>query len=240
MDENEKMVPKHVAIVLDGNGRWAKKRHLPRKLGHKQGAKAVEDICEDAWNLGIKYLTVYAFSTENWSRSEDEVTAIMDLLRSYLADCIKRSMKNNMKVRIIGDKSRLDEDIRVKIAELEHVTSGNTGLNFTIAINYGGQDEIMRAVKKYAEDVKAGTKQPEELSKELFESYLDTAGMPPVDFFIRTSGEQRVSNFLLWQIAYAEMYFPDTLWPDFDKNELIKALDYYKTRDRRFGGRKSE
>lgn len=238
--EEEKKIPCHVAIVLDGNGRWAKQRHLPRKLGHKQGAKAVEDICEDAWNLGIKYLTVYAFSTENWSRSEDEVSAIMDLLRNYLKDCIKRSMKNNMRVRIIGDKTRLDTDIQEQIAELEKITSGNTGLNFTIAINYGGRDELVRAVKKYSEAVKNGKEEPGELTPEKLENYLDTAGMPPVDFFIRTSGEQRVSNFLLWQIAYAEMYFPEVLWPDFNKKELIKALEYYASRDRRFGGRKSE
>ena len=203
-------IPEHVAIILDGNGRWAKKRFMPRNYGHSQGAKTVEQICEDAWDIGIKYLTVYAFSTENWKRPEKEVKALMKLLRKYLKDCIERTAKNNMRVRVIGEKNRLDDDIRAAIDELEEVSAANTGLNFTIALNYGSRDEMVRAMRHMAQDCK--------------------------DLMIRTSGEQRLSNWMLWQLAYAEFYFTDVLWPDFDKEELIRAVEYYNTRDRRFGG----
>lgn len=228
-------IPQHVAIILDGNGRWAKKRLMPRTYGHRQGAKVVEQICEDAHDIGIKYLTVYAFSTENWNRSQDEVDTLMKLLRNYLIDCIERSNKNNMRVRIIGEKSRLSEDIQEKINELEEVTKTNTGLNFTIALNYGSRDEIQRAVHHIAEDVKNGAISPEDISESLISDYLDTKGIPDPDLLIRTSGEERLSNYLLWQLAYTEFYFTDVLWPDFNKDELIKAVVKYNGRDRRFG-----
>lgn len=229
-------VPEHVAIILDGNGRWAKKRMMPRNYGHAQGSKTVEQICEDAWNLGIKYLTVYAFSTENWKRPEKEVNALMKLLRSYLKDCIKRTTKNNMRVRVIGDKTGLSEDIRQAIEELERVSSANTGLNFTIAINYGSRDEMRRAMVKMAGDVASGKVKPEAVTEELFNSYLDTWDIPNPDLLIRTSGEQRLSNFLLWQLAYTEFLFMDVLWPDFNRNELVRAIRQYNGRERRFGG----
>lgn len=229
-------IPHHVAIIMDGNGRWAKKRLMPRNAGHVQGAKTVEQICEDADSLGIKYLTVYAFSTENWSRPSSEVSAIMKLLRNYLKDCIKRANVNNMKVRVIGERSRLSDDIRNKIEELEIASAENTGLNFTIAINYGSRDEIIRAVRHLVKDVKEGSVNEEGITEELFSSYLDTAGIPDPDLLIRTSGEERLSNYLMWQTAYTEFYFSDVLWPDFDKNELIKAIEKYNGRERRYGG----
>lgn len=228
-------VPYHVAIILDGNGRWAKKRMMPRNYGHKQGAKTVEQICEDAWNLGIKYLTVYAFSTENWNRPQSEVDALMKLLSKYLTDSIERTSKNNMRVRIIGEKSRLDDELRSKIEELENVSSKNTGLNFTIALNYGSRDEILRAIKNIANDVKSDIISADEIDISLVDRYLDTKGIPDPDLLIRTSGEQRLSNFLLWQLAYTEFYFTECLWPDFDKEELKKAIFAYNKRDRRFG-----
>lgn len=235
-DKTTLSIPNHVAIILDGNGRWAKKKLLPRNLGHKAGAKAVEDICEDAWNLGIKYLTVYAFSTENWKRPEDEVNALMKLLRNYLKDCIERSNKNNMRVRVIGEKSALSHDIRDSIEELEKVTEKNTGLNFTIAINYGSRDEITRAVRLIARKAASGEINPDTIDMDIISESLDTKGIPDPDLLIRTSGEERLSNFLLWQLAYTEFYFTDVLWPDFDKRELEKAIEKYNGRERRFGG----
>ena len=229
-------IPQHVAIILDGNGRWAKKHFMPRNVGHSQGAKTVEQICEDAWDLGIKYLTVYAFSTENWNRPQSEVQLLMKLLRKYLIDCIERTSKNNMRVRVIGEKSRLDDDIRTAIEELEEVSAANTGLNFTIALNYGSRDEITRAVRKIAMECKDGSLVPEDITEELISARLDTAELPDPDLMIRTSGEQRLSNWLLWQLAYTEFYFTDVLWPDFNKDELIRAIQYYNTRERRFGG----
>ena len=229
-------IPNHVAIILDGNGRWAKKRHLPRKYGHVEGAKTVEQICEDADSLGIKYLTVYAFSTENWNRPEDEVKALMTLLRNYLKDCIKRANKNNMKVRVIGERSRLSDDIITRINELEAATKDNTGLNFTIAINYGSRDEMRRGVAKIAEDVKKGILDPKDIDEDTISTYLDTDGIPDPDLLIRTSGEERLSNFMLWQLAYSEFYFTDVLWPDFNKKELEKAIEKYNSRERRYGG----
>ena len=206
-------IPKHVAIILDGNGRWAKAKGMPRNYGHAQGSKNVERICEEAWRMGIKYLTVYAFSTENWNRPDDEVNALMKLLRNYMKTCLKTAAKNDMKVRVIGDITRLDEDIQKRILELEEATKNNGGLNFQIAINYGSRDEMIRAMKKMLAD---GHTNPGEMSEELFEHYLDTAGMPDPDLVIRTSGEQRVSNFLLWQMAYSEFYFTPVLWPDYN------------------------
>ena len=234
MEEGIK-VPNHVAIILDGNGRWAKSKGMPRNYGHVQGAKTVEVICEEAYRMGIQYLTVYAFSTENWDRPADEVDALMGLLRNYMKTCLKTAAKNNMCVRVIGDKSRLDEDIRKRIGELEEATKENTGLHFQIAINYGGRDEIVRAVRKLADRVKDGTLAPEEITQERLGNALDTAGIPEPDLLIRTCGEQRISNFLLWQLAYTEFYFTPVAWPDFSKEELEKAVDAYNKRDRRYG-----
>lgn len=232
----ELKIPKHIAIILDGNGRWAKKRFMPRNYGHAQGAKNVEKICEEAHRMGIKYLTVYAFSTENWRRPKDEVEALMKLLRNYLKDCLKTSSKNNMRVRVIGDISRLSEDLQDRIKELEEKSAGNTGLNFQVALNYGSRDEMIRGMKKMLKDYDAKKILLEQIDEEVFAGYLDTKDIPDPDLMIRTSGEQRLSNYLLWQLAYAEFYFTDVLWPDFNKEELIKAIEYYNGRDRRFGG----
>jgi undecaprenyl diphosphate synthase len=234
-DENLN-VPKHVAIILDGNGRWAKKRNMPRNYGHVQGSKTVEQIIEDAYNMGIEYVTVYAFSTENWKRSKDEVDALMKLLGKYLIDCIERSTKNNMCVRVIGDKTGLDPKLVKRINELEEATVNNSGLKFTIAINYGGRDEIRRAVADIAKDVGEGKLEVSEITEDLISDRLDTAGLPDPDLLIRTSGEERLSNFLPWQLAYTEFYFTDVLWPDFCKEDLLTAIRYYNGRERRFGG----
>ncbi len=235
--KDEKLnVPKHVAIILDGNGRWAKKRNMPRNYGHVQGSKTVEQIIEDAYNMGIEYVTVYAFSTENWKRSQDEVDALMKLLGKYLIDCIERSTKNNMQVRVIGDKTGLDSKLVSRINELEEATRDATGLKFTIAINYGGRDEIRRAMVKIAEDIATQKILPSDITEDLIDSKLDTAGLPDPDLLIRTSGEERLSNFLPWQLAYTEFYFTDTLWPDFSKQHLLAAIRYYNGKERRFGG----
>lgn len=236
MERSELNAPNHVAIILDGNGRWAKKRLLPRKAGHVAGSKTVEQICEDAYNLGIQYLTVYAFSTENWKRPQDEVDALMKLLRQYLKDCIKRSTKNNMCVRVLGDITPLDEDLKQSIIELEEVTKNNTGLHFQVALNYGSRDEMLRGIRKIAAEAKRGNLVPEDIDEKTMDDILDTKGIPDPDLLIRTSGEQRLSNFLLWQLAYTEFYFTDVLWPDFNKKELEKAIEYYNGRERRYGG----
>ncbi len=233
-------IPTHVAIILDGNGRWAKAKGLPRKAGHVQGAKNVEKICEAAYNMGIKYLTVYAFSTENWNRPQDEVDALMQLLRNYMKTCLKTAAKNNMSVRVIGDKTRLADDIRDSIAKLEEATKDYTGLHFQIALNYGSRDEITRAVKSLAQQVAAGELAPEQITEQTISEHLDTVGIPDPDLMIRTSGEQRISNYLLWQLAYAEFYFTPVPWPDFDKKELEKAIEVYQKRDRRYGLVKEE
>ncbi len=229
-------IPQHVAIILDGNGRWAKAKGMPRNYGHVQGAKNVERICEDAYHMGIKYLTVYAFSTENWRRSRDEVDALMKLLRNYMKTCVKTAKKNHMRVRVIGDKTGLAKDIQDSIANLERESRNQDGLNFTIAINYGSRDEICRAVKKIAEE---GIR-PEEITEEVISAHLDTAEIPDPDLLIRTSGEQRLSNYLMWQLAYTEFYFTDLPWPDFSKEELSKAIEKYNQRERRYGGVKEE
>lgn len=231
----DRKIPNHVAIILDGNGRWAKVKGLPRTAGHIQGAKTVEAICEDAYNMGINYLTVYAFSTENWNRPEKEVDTLMKLLRDYMKNSLKRAQKNNMCVRVLGDKSGLAEDIRNSITELEEATKNNTGLHFQIAINYGSRDEITRAVKRLCKKVEKGIISPEEINEHTIAAELDTAGLPDPDLMIRTSGEQRISNYMLWQLAYSELYFTNVPWPDFDKKELEKAVDAYSNRDRRFG-----
>ena len=231
-------IPEHLAVIMDGNGRWAKKRFLPRNYGHAEGAKALEAICENCEKLGIKYLTVYAFSTENWKRSVEEVSGIMNLFRKYLVDSIERSNNANMRVRLIGKREGLADDIVQKMENLERETAGNTGLQFYIAINYGGRDEIVRATKKLISDVQAGAVSEENIDESVFGTYLDTAGVPDPDLLIRTSGEERTSNFLPWQLAYSEFYFTDTLWPDFDMDSLVKAVRYYNKRERRFGDAK--
>ena len=233
-------IPNHVAFILDGNGRWAKAKGMPRNYGHIQGAKTVEVICEEAYNMGINYLTVYAFSTENWNRPKDEVDALMKLLRNYMKNCLKRASKNNMCVRVIGDKSRLDQDIRESIEELEEATKNNTGLHFSIAINYGGRDEIRRAVQTLAAKAEKGELKAEEITEEMIGNALDTHGLPEPDLLIRTCNEQRISNFLLWQLAYTEFYFTPVAWPDFSKEELEKAVEAYNHRDRRYGLVKEE
>lgn len=233
-------VPKHIAIILDGNGRWAKSKGMPRNYGHAQGSKNVEVICEEAYKMGIEYLTVYAFSTENWKRPKDEVDALMKLLRNYMKTCLKTAEKNRMCVRVIGDKTGLDEDIRNRIDELERATINNDGLHFQIALNYGSRDEIIRAVNRIMEEVKNGKLEPGKMDEETFSSYLDTKGIPEPDLLIRTSGEQRLSNFLLWQLAYTEFYTTDVHWPAFTKEELIKAVEAYNKRERRYGLVKEE
>ncbi len=236
----ELKMPHHVAIILDGNGRWAKAKGMPRNYGHVQGAKTLEVICEEAYKMGIQYLTVYAFSTENWNRPKDEVDALMKLLRNYMKTCLKTAEKNRMCVRVIGDKTGLDEDIRKRIDELEKATVHNDGLHFQIALNYGGRDEITRAMKKIAGKVRDGEVQVDEITPEYITKHLDTKGLPEPDLLIRTCNEQRISNFLLWQLAYTEFYFTPVAWPDFSKEELLKAVEAYNHRDRRYGLVKEE
>jgi len=236
MADETRTAPRHVAIILDGNGRWAKKRMLPRNAGHVAGSKNVEKICRAAWEMGIEYVTMYAFSTENWSRPAAEVEALMKLLYQYLSDCLKTSKKNNMQVRVIGDISRLAPDLQDRIRELEEFSAVNTGLHFQVALNYGSRDEIVRGMRRLAADVAAGVLVPEAIDEAVIGKYLDTRDIPDPDLLIRTSGEQRLSNYLLWQMAYTEFYFTDVLWPDFNKDELKKAVEYYQGRDRRYGG----
>ena len=234
--ETGRKIPQHIAIILDGNGRWAKAKGMPRNYGHTAGAKNVETVCQAAHDLGVKYVTMYAFSTENWNRPEGEVEALMKLLESYLKNCIKTADKNNMRVRVIGDTTRLSERFQERIRELEAASAKNDGLNLQIAINYGSRDEMTRAMRRMSEDVAAGKRKPEEITESVFEEYLDTAGIPDPDLLIRPSGELRLSNFLLWQLAYSEFYFTDVPWPDFHKEELERAIEAYNKRDRRFGG----
>ena len=228
-------IPKHVAIILDGNGRWAKAHGMPRTYGHTMGAKNVEPICRAAWEMGISYLTFYAFSTENWSRPSEEVSALMKLLGSYLKNCISIAKKNNMRVKVIGDLKGLDEDFQDKIRILEEASKDYTGLTLTIAINYGSRNEIVRGIRSMMRDHDAGRLSIEDITEDRFGEYLDTAGIPDPDLLIRTSGEQRLSNYLLWQLAYAEFYFTPVPWPDFHEKELREALDSYANRDRRYG-----
>ena len=231
------VIPKSIAIILDGNGRWAERRNLPRAMGHKAGCETLEKTVEDCVRLGVECLTVYAFSTENWKRSALEVGALMKLLRFYMVKLIDVANKNNVKAVMIGDESRFEPDIRKGIKKLIEATRNNTGMVFAFATNYGGRDEIKRAVENIADDVESGKISKCDISEELISSYLDTKDLPDPDLLIRTSGELRVSNFLLWQIAYSEFYITDTLWPDFDKEELLKAIESYSHRQRRFGGR---
>ena len=234
---NPEKMPKHIAIIMDGNGRWATKRSLPRKAGHKAGAEALERIIYAAKELGLEHLTVYAFSTENWKRSEEEVGAIMDILRFYLKNYFKKFVKDDIRMHVIGDKTRLDQDIQDAIEEIEALSKEKQGMTVHIALNYGGRDELRRAVGKIAQDVAEGKLAAADVTEDVITNALDTAGTPDPELMIRTSGEERISNFLLWQIAYSEFYFSEMLWPDFDKKELEKAIYYYQNRERRFGGR---
>ena len=241
MNINEK-IPTHVAIILDGNGRWAKKRGLPRNFGHLKGCDNVEPVCKAAFNLGIKYVTKNAFSTENWKRPQAEVDELMKLLAKYMKDAMKLSVKNNMRVRIIGDKTGLSDELNKLITELEELSGDFTGLQLQIAVNYGGRDDIRRAFKNIILEADKSGKTYNELADSLTEEVisknLDTADIPDPDLMIRTSGEQRLSNYLIWQLAYAEYFFTDTLWPDFGKKDLEEAIEFYSGRDRRFGGLK--
>ena len=233
-------LPRHVAIIMDGNGRWAKARGLDRSEGHVEGVNTVRRITEVASELGIGYLTLYTFSTENWNRPKSEVSALMALLDSYLKNCLKTAKKNHIRVRVIGDLSRLDEKFRQNIQTLEAASADYDGLRLQIAINYGSRDEMIRAMQHMLKDHEKGNLKAEELNEEKFASYLDTAGIPDPDLLIRTSGEQRLSNYLLWQLAYSEFYFTKTPWPDFNESELKQAVDAYSARDRRYGKIKGE
>ena len=233
-------VPNHIAIILDGNGRWAKAKGLPRGYGHVKGCANLEQVCYDIKDLGVKYLTVYAFSTENWKRSREEVDGLMKLFRSYLKKCIKISRDNKMKIKIIGDISAFAPDIQESIRKLEEFSMDYDEMYFQIAMNYGSRDEITRGMRKMAQDVADGKVSPDQITEDTIGSYLDTAGVPDPDLLIRTSGEQRLSNFLMWQLAYTEFYFTDVAWPDFHKAELVQAIEKYNQRDRRYGGVKEE
>ena len=233
-------IPEHVAIILDGNGRWAKNKHMPRTYGHTVGSKVVERTVEDASDIGIKYLTVYVFSTENWKRSQNEVSMLFSLIERYLRSLIKKSKKNNVRCRVIGRRDNMSSSMLQVIEKLEEETKDNTGLTFTLAINYGGRDEITRAVQGIAQDVKDGKLNAEDITESTISDYLDTSGMPDPDLLIRTGGDERLSNYLPWQLTYTEFYFTPVLWPAFTKNDLIDAVIKYNGRDRRFGGVKQE
>ena len=240
-------IPVHVAIILDGNGRWAKKRGMPRTYGHTVGAKNVETICRAADKMGIHYLTMYAFSTENWNRPAEEVKTLMKLLESYLESCRQKAKKNNMRIRILGEKEGLPVSLQEKIDLVEQETAPYTGLNFQIAINYGSRNEMIRAMQKMTRDIftEAGEHNwnkeemaaavEKEITEDTFSGYLDTREIPDPDLLIRTSGEQRLSNYLLWQMAYTEFYFTDVAWPDFNEEKLNEAIMAYQNRNRRFG-----
>ncbi len=236
MDRSELVIPRHVAIILDGNGRWAKSKGMPRNYGHSRGAKNLEVICEDAYNMGIKYLTVYLFSTENWKRSKEEVDGLMRIFRTYTKTCIKTAQKNNMKVRVLGDPTALDEDLQDSLRRLVESSKDNTGLNFQIAINYGSRDEIVRAVRRLAQDCVDGKQKPQDITEQTVADYLDTREVPDPDLLIRTSGELRLSNYLMWQLAYSEFYFTEVPWPAFTKEDLWEAIEKYNGRERRYGG----
>ncbi len=239
MNEELRM-PAHIAIILDGNGRWAKKKHVPRALGHKAGCETLKHILDTCNDMGLKYFSIYAFSTENWKRSEDEVLALMQLIRYYIPRLKKKAMTKNTRVLTMGDTSRFHPEIAAMLTDLIETTKNNTGMTFILGLNYGGRDEIRRAVTKIGEEIAAGRLKPEEITEELISAHLDTAGIPDPDLIIRTSGEKRTSNFLPWQGAYAELEFPDVLWPDFSDDDLIRAIEEYNHRDRRFGGRNSD
>lgn len=233
---DKSLLPKHIGIIMDGNGRWAKLRGLPRSAGHKIGAKTFQKIVRYCNKLGIKYLTVYAFSTENWKRPPEEVKAIIELLREYLVDA-HNHVDENVQTQFIGDLSHFDDEIQALIADCEQTSADFTGLHLNIAINYGGRDEIVHGIRDFCKEVQAGKKNPDDLTEEMFSQYLYTKGQPDVDLIIRPSGEYRLSNFLIWQCAYAECVFMDKiLWPDFNEKNLDKALEEFARRNRRFGG----
>ena len=229
--------PKHVAIIMDGNRRWAKKRMLPIKMGHREGAKTLEKISRYAKKIGIKYLTVYAFSTENWKRSEEEVDALMDLLRAYLDEYSKKADTENTKIKVWGDISVLREDLQKSILDCETRTKDNTGINFNICLNYGGRDELVHATRKIAEQVRNKTLNPDDITEETISNALYSAGVPDPDLMIRTSGELRTSGFLLWQLSYTEFVFLDKYWPDFNEKDLDECIEIYQKRNRKFGGK---
>lgn len=231
------VIPDHIAIILDGNGRWAAGKKLPRAAGHKAGCETLEHILESCVRLGVKYLTVYAFSTENWKRSSEEVGALMQLFRYYMVKIVDKAMNNNIRIKMIGEESRFADDIKKGIDNIVAKTKDNTGMTFTFAVNYGGRDEITRAIRQMLSDYKEGSFDIGKVDESFVASYLDTKDMPDPDLLIRTSGELRISNFLLWQIAYSEIYITDTLWPDFNDKELEDAIIAYNKRERRFGGR---
>lgn len=229
-------LPQHIAIILDGNGRWAKAKGMPRSYGHVVGCDNLEKMCGIMQEMGIKYLTVYAFSTENWKRSADEVGVLMNLFRRYLKRLIRRATRDHIRVRIIGTREGLAPDILKIIDEIENATKDFTDMYFQIALNYGSRDEMVRGFRRLAEKVKDGELQPEEITEESISKSLDTGDIPDPDLMIRTSGEQRISNYLLWQLAYSELYFTETAWPDFKKPQLLEAIEAYNNRDRRYGG----
>lgn len=256
---SENHIPRSVAIIMDGNGRWAQKRGLPRTMGHRKGARALEDLIPEVGKLGIEFITVYAFSTENWKRSAEEVDSLMDLFKAYAPRLLSQALSHDVRIRFIGDRTRFKKEIKDLMGQLEAKTRDNAGLNFVIAANYGARDEIRRAALKFARDrlISLTTDEVNSLktdslngsdgsetsiffstppSEEEFSNYLDTAGIPDPDLLIRTSGELRLSNFLLWQAAYSEIVVTDCLWPDFDRDELIKCIEEYSHRNRRFGG----
>ncbi len=230
-----KSVPAHLAIIMDGNGRWAQKRGLPRAMGHKKGAETVKEITRACGELGIKYLTLYAFSTENWQRSPEEVATLMGLLRDYLKSDLKEIQKNGVRIRFIGERYMLDSDITEQMEKLEKETAANDKMTLCIALSYGSRQEIVAAARKIAALAKAGQISPEDIDQKMFSDMLYTREIPDPDLILRTSGEQRVSNYLLWQLAYAELFFTPTLWPDFTKAELEAVLTDYSNRERRYG-----
>ncbi|MBM6924190.1 di-trans,poly-cis-decaprenylcistransferase [Hydrogenoanaerobacterium saccharovorans] len=230
------MLPEHIGIIMDGNGRWAQKRGLPRSAGHKQGARTFREIVRYCRSIGIRYLTVYAFSTENWKRPQSEIDAIMNLLRDYLDELERHSDEEQGVLRFIGDMAPLAEDLRQRITDVQERTAGREGITVNIALNYGGRHEIVHAVQQAVSLARQGTLTPEAVDEALVDSLMYTAGQPPVDLIIRPSGEQRISNFLLWQGAYAEFVFMDVLWPDFTPGDLDRAIAEFQRRSRRFGG----
>lgn len=229
-------LPRHVAVIMDGNGRWAQRRGLPRTAGHKAGAENFRSIATYCKELGLEYLTVYAFSTENWKRPQSEVDAIMALLDEYLRESVETMARDSIRLRFLGDVSALSPRLRALIAETDELTRHITGFQANVCLNYGGRDELVRAARRFARDCVEGRRSPDELSEADFPDYLWSAGLPDPELLIRPGGEVRMSNFLLWQCAYSEIYVTDTLWPDFGREELDRALAWYKTRDRRFGG----
>ena len=228
-------MPRHVAIIMDGNRRWARARLLPRVLGHHAGMRAVRKVVAAAHDIGIAYLTLYSFSSENWRRDPHEVSDIMGLLRRFIREDLAEMHAKNVRLRFIGGRDRVSPDILAMLDDARATTEGNTGLNLTIAFNYGGQDEIVDAVRAIAREAKAGTLEPEAIGRETISQFLHTAGVPDPDLIVRTSGEQRLSNFLIWQSAYAEFVFTDTLWPEFDRKALIGAIEEFNRRERRYG-----